>query len=140
MIYLDTSAAIPMFVPEPTSQAIDQWFETCHEPLASSDWILTEFSSALSIKVRRGEINEKQATAAWASFDTFCGSGLRLLPVTRRVFQQAARLARNIPSGLRSGDSLHLAMALEVTATSIATVDNNLAKNAKANGLVVNQF
>jgi predicted nucleic acid-binding protein len=56
------------------------------------------------------------------------------------VFQQAARLERNIPSGLRSGDSLHLAMALEVTATSIATVDNNLAKNAKANGLVVNQF
>ena len=29
MIYLDTSVAIPMFVPEPASDAIDAWFERC---------------------------------------------------------------------------------------------------------------
>ena len=29
MIYLDTSAAVPMFVPEPASPAIDAWFESC---------------------------------------------------------------------------------------------------------------
>jgi predicted nucleic acid-binding protein len=140
MIYLDTSAAIPMFVPEPTSQAIDRWFESCDDPLVSADWIMTEFSSALSIKVRRREINDKQAKAAWANFDAFCGSGLRLLPVTRQAFQQAAHLARDIASGLRSGDSLHLAMAIEVGAEGIATADSNFAKNAKASGLTVNQF
>ena len=26
MIYLDTSAAVPMFVPEPASPAIEAWF------------------------------------------------------------------------------------------------------------------
>lgn len=140
MIYLDTSVAIPLFVPEPASDAIDAWFESCDDTLISSDWILTEFSSALSIKVRRGEIEQKQAQAAWKDFENFCLSGLRLVPVSRRAFTQAAQLVRNVPSGLRSGDSLHLSMALEAGVDSIATADNNLAKNAQSMGLAVNRF
>ena len=52
MIYLDTSAAVPLFVREPASAAVDAWFETCSDPLLSSDWIVTEFASALSLKER----------------------------------------------------------------------------------------
>jgi len=140
MIYLDTSAAVPMFVPEPSSPAIEAWFESSAEPLVSSDWIVTEFSSALSIKVRQGEISAKQAQAAWKDFDAFCASGLRLLPVSRKAFAEAARMARNAASGLRSGDALHLAMALEAGASAIATTDEALAKNAKANGLALSQI
>ena len=140
MIYLDTSAAIPMFVPEPASETVDAWFEACDEPLVSSDWLLTEFASALSIKVRRGELAQKQATAAWKDFEAFSRSGLRLLPVSRQAFDQAALFVRDVPSGLRSGDSLHLAMAIEAGAKGIATADANLAKNAQAKGLEVNRF
>ena len=140
MIYLDTSAAIPLFVPEPTSAAVDAWFAACDETLISSDWILTEFASALSIKVRRTEIEKKQAQAAWKDFESFCQSGLRLVTVSRQVFRRAAELVRNVPSGLRSGDSLHLAVAIEAGVASIATTDVNLAKNAKLNGLAVNRF
>ena len=140
MIYLDTSAAVPMFVPEPASPAIEAWFESCVEPLVSSDWIVTEFSSALSIKVRKGEISAKQAQAAWKDFDAFCNSGLRLLPVSRKAFAEAAGMARKATSGLRSGDALHLAMALEAGASGIATADETLAKNAKVNGLAVSQI
>ena len=140
MIYLDTSAAIPLFVAEPASDAVDAWFESCDEPLISSDWILTEFASALSIKERRGEIGQKQAQTAWKEFESFCGSGLRLVPVSRQGFVHAARLARNARSGLRSGDSLHLSMALELGAVGIATADANLAKNARSLGLAVNRF
>jgi predicted nucleic acid-binding protein len=140
MIYLDTSAAIPLFVPEPASDAVDAWLEACDDTLISSDWILTEFASALSIKVRRGEIEQKQAQAAWMDFENFCQSGLRLIPVSRQAFAQAAKLVHNIPSGLRSGDSLHLSMALEAGAAGIATADNNLAKNAQSMGLAVNRF
>lgn len=140
MIYLDTSAAIPLFVPEPASDAVDAWLEACDDTLISSDWILTEFASALSIKVRRGEIEQKQAQAAWMDFENFCQSGLRLVPVSRQAFAQAAKLVHNIPSNLRSGDSLHLSMALEAGAAGIATADNNLAKNARSMGLAVNRF
>ena len=140
MIYLDTSAAIPLFVAEPASDAVDAWFESCDEPLISSDWILTEFAIALSIKERRGEIGQKQAQTAWKEFESFCGSGLRLVPVSRQGFVHAARLARNARGGLRSGDSLHLSMALALGAVSIATADANLEKNAKSMGLAVNRF
>ena len=140
MIYLDTSVAIPLFIPEPTSDAVDAWFEACDDTLISADWILTEFASALSIKVRRGEIEQKQAQAAWKNFESFSQSGLRLVPVSRQVFGQSAQLVLNASSGLRSGDSLHLAMAIETGASSIATADVNLAKNAKLKGLAVNRF
>ena len=140
MIYLDTSAAIPLFVPEPASDAVDAWFESCDDTLISSDWILTEFASALSIKVRRGEIEQMQAQGTWKHFESFCQSGVRLVPVSRQAFGQAEQLVRNVPGGLRSGDSLHLAMAIEVGAASIATADANLAKNAKSMGLAVNRF
>lgn len=140
MIYLDTSAAVPLFVAEPASEAVDAWFESCDETLISSDWILTEFASALSIKERRGEIEQKQAQAAWKDFENFCGSGLRLVPVGRQGFAHAARLARNARSGLRSGDSLHLSMALALGAAGIATADAILAKNAKSLGLAVHRF
>jgi predicted nucleic acid-binding protein len=103
MIYLDTSAAVPMFVPEPASPAIEAWFESCTEPLVSSDWIVTEFSSALSIKVRKGEITAKQAQAAWKDFDAFCKSGLRLLPVSRKAFAEAAGMTAECGKRLALG-------------------------------------
>lgn len=140
MIYLDTSVAVPIFVPEPTSAAIDAWLESCTAPLVSSDWIVTEFSSALSLKVRRGELTAKQAAAAWKGFGDFCGSGLRLLPVSRKAFDEAANLVRDVGSGLRAGDSLHLAAALDAGVGAFATADDTLGRNAKAKGLDVNSF
>jgi predicted nucleic acid-binding protein len=140
MIYLDTSAAVPLFVREPASAAVDAWLESCTDPIISSEWIVTEFASALSIKVRRGEINARQARAAWKDFDAFCNSGLRLLPVSRKAFKDAAMMALNASSGLRSGDSLHLAMALEAGASGLSTADESLENNAKAMGLNVIRF
>jgi predicted nucleic acid-binding protein len=131
MIYLDTSAAVPLFVREPASSAVDAWFEACAEPLLSSDWIVTEFASALSIKERSGMLSAKDARAAWRGFEAFCESGLRLLTVSRQAFREGARLARQQGHGLRAGDALHLAVVLEAGAGSIATLDRTLAANAR---------
>ena len=140
MIYLDTSAVVPIFVTEPASDAVDAWVEACADPMVSSDWIVTEFASAISIKARRGEITTKQAQAAWHDFEAFCQTGLRPLPVSRSAFAQAAAMNRNAASGLRAGDSLHLAIAVEVGAKAIATADGALARNAQALGLAVSKF
>ena len=131
MIYLDTSAAVPLFVREPASSAVDAWFEACAEPLLSSDWIVTEFASALSLKERSGMLTSRDARAAWRGFEAFCESGLRLLTVSRQAFREGARLARQPGHGLRAGDALHLAVALEVGAKAIATLDTALAANAR---------
>lgn len=140
MVYLDTSAAVPLFVPEPASEAIAAWMEANEASLVSSDWILTEFASALSIKVRRDEITTRQAKAAWGDFREFCRSGLRLVPVSRAAFDAAAELVADPKSGLRSGDSLHLAVASEIGADTIMTADKGLAKNARTLSIAVVEF
>jgi len=131
MIYLDTSAAVPLFVPEPSSAAVDAWYEGCADTLISCDWIVTEFASALATKERTGALAAKDARDAWRAFEAFCGAGLRLLPPSREAFQTAAALARQHEHGLRAGDALHLAVALEAGAKGMATLDTNQASNAR---------
>lgn len=134
-IYLDTSVAFALIVPEAGSQRIGRWFSVSIDLLVSSDWIVTEFASALAIKTRRGEIAAEPARAVWREFETLCGAGLRLLPVGRAAFAAAAQLSRNAGSGLRAGDSLHLAVALEAGVSALATTDAVLEANARKQGL-----
>jgi predicted nucleic acid-binding protein len=139
MIYLDTSIVVPMFVNEPSSDAVDAWLEACADTLVSSDWLITEFASAVSIKERNGELSNTKAIEVRQGFESFC-AGLRLVPVSRAAFHDAARLAAQQEGGLRVGDALHLAVAREVGATSLATLDNKLADNAKQLALDVETF
>jgi predicted nucleic acid-binding protein len=131
MIYLDTSAAVPLFVREASSAAVDAWYEGCAGVPVSSDWIVTEFASALAIKERTGALASKDARGVWREFEAFCGTGLRLLPLSRETFREAAALARHHGRGLCASDALHLAAALESGAKSIATLDANQASNAR---------
>lgn len=140
MVYLDTSAAVPLFVPEPLSDLIDKWFGVCDIPIISSDWIITEFASALSIKERSGMLSARNAKAAWRNFEAFCQAGLRLAPVSRLAFEEAAKMVRQPAHRLRSSDALHLAVALEIGVQSIATLDTIMASNAKRLRIKIVEF
>lgn len=135
MIYLDTSAAVPLFVPEVATERVLTWYASNADPLVSADWILPEFASALSLKERRGEITAEQAQLVWSEFLAFSDTGLRLVPVTPKVFRDAAIRVLDAASGLRAGDSLHLASAVEIGVTGFATTDVTLAANARKLGL-----
>ncbi len=140
MVYLDTSVAVALFVPEAKTASIKQWFATATDPVVSADWIVTEFASALSIKRRRGDIAAPGARAVWREFETFRGAGLRLVPVSRGAFETAARMTRDAASGLRAGDALHLAVALELGVSDLATADGVLDANAMRHGLSTIRF
>lgn len=139
MIYLDTSAAVPLFVAEPASERIDAWLAACDESLVSSDWIVTEFASALAMKERAGALPVKTARAAWRSFENFCHTGLHLTPIGRQIFPAAAKLVRQA-QGLRAGDALHLAAALEIGVRGMATLDGTLGRHAQRFGLETVKF
>ena len=93
--------------------------------------MVTEFASALSIKQRSGALGAKDAKVAWRNFETFCRSGLRLAAVSRNAFEVAAQLVREPSHGLRSGDALHLAVAREIGARIISSLDAAMVSNAK---------
>src|SRR5512142_1628216 len=127
MIYVDTSVIVPLLTVEPRTQDVTDWYEGLGETPTSSDWLLTEFSSALSIKLRTGQLNETDAKRVRKEFGALLNGGLRIVPVSREAFGQAAEMVSLHGSGLRSGDSLHLAVALGLGASHMATLDGNLA-------------
>jgi len=140
MIYVDTSVIVALLTVEPGTQDVTAWYAGLRDTPACSDWLLTEFSSALSIKLRTGQINVANAKRVHKEFDLLVAGGLRLAPVSRSAYSQAAKMVKSHQHGLRAGDSLHLAVALELGASHMATLDGTLAKNAKRKGLALIGF
>ncbi|MHB1592073.1 MAG: type II toxin-antitoxin system VapC family toxin [Sulfuricella sp.] len=140
MIYVDTSVIVALLTVEPRTQDMTAWYAGLRDTPTCSDWLLTEFSSALSIKLRTGQINEANAKRVRKEFELLTEGGLRIVPVSRSAFRRAAEMIRLHDHGLRAGDSLHLAVALELGSSHMATLDGTLAANAKRKGMELVEF
>lgn len=137
MIYVDTSVLVALFTNEATASRIVHWYANESRPLASGDWCMTEFASALALKERTGQLSCEQCDVAWQVFSEFCTGGLRLLALDREVYSSAAQLIRESRKGLRAGDALHLALALHVAAETFFTLDTRLAASAQQSGIAL---
>jgi uncharacterized protein len=133
MCYVDTSVIVAMLTHEPKSAACIEWFKNQKHPPQSSDWLITEFNSAISLKLRTSQLQPDQASAILQTFETLIHGGIRLLPINREIYSQAGGLIRNNPS-LRAGDALHLSVALGAGINEFVTLDNNQAKAAQSIG------
>ena len=138
MTYVDTSALVALYTGELRGEAVLGWMK--RRPTVAyciSDWTRTEFASALAIKLRRGELDVDQSADAWSEFDDACGALLEVQRVQAEDFDHAAALCLHTASGLRSGDSLHLAVAARLACRSVLSFDEVLNRNARAGGLTV---
>jgi hypothetical protein len=88
---------------------------------------VTEFSAALSIKLRTGQIEISHRADALAMFARLVGESFIVFPVFAAYFRAAARFADQHTLALRSGDALHLAVAAEHGAM-LRTLDQRLAE------------
>ena len=131
MLYVDTSVLVALCTNEAKTADVVKWYAACTDELASAAWCVTEFASALGIKQRTGQLTEPQAQAAWVKFERMCANDLQLLPVEAMTFHKAAMLTMDVAAGLRAGDALHLACAMESKASGMVTLDAVLAKNSK---------
>ena len=64
-------------------------------------------------------------------FERVCANDLQLLPVETMTFHKASVLTMKSAAGLRAGDALHLACAMEAKAKGMVSLDLVLAKNAQ---------
>ena len=135
MVYVDTSVIVALLTVEPKTQDVMDWYAGLRDTPFCADWLLTEFSSAISIKLRARQLTEIHAKRVHKEFDLLAAGGIRLVSVSRAAFKQAADMVKQHRHGLRDGDSLHLAVALELGVSHMATLDRTLAKNAKRKGL-----
>lgn len=131
MVYLDTSVIVPLFVPEPDSSAIREWFGQAGGGLAISDWTLTEFASAMGIKVRQKGLKPDQARTACRLLERLAADSLQVLTPARADFARASAYLDQHALGLRAGDALHLAIAENAGAETVFSTDRQFIKGGR---------
>jgi hypothetical protein len=112
MFYLDTSLLVSMITEEQGSEGIRNWLgQQSPDSLNVSDWVITEFSSAVSLKMRIGVISSGQRALAMTIFSATLEASMSSLPVEANHFRTAAFYCDMPETKLRAGDALHLAIA-----------------------------
>jgi len=135
MVYLDTSLLVAVLTNEPRTAEIQEWLAAQPvEGLVISDWVVTEFSGALSLKVRTGQLTSAQRADVLAAFTSMAELSLSVLPLSRQNFRTAAHFADQHATGLRSGDALHLAIAAE-HGIRLASLDQVQVRAAESLGV-----
>ncbi len=126
ILYFDTSVLVAALTAEANTAHIQAWLAKQDQAaLAISDWTVTEFSSALSLKLRSGKISLQERAKALASFTQMTLNSLRKFSVSPENFHTAAGFADQYELGLRSGDALHLAVCAANSA-AICTLDKRI--------------
>jgi len=126
--YLDTSLLVAALTKEVETEKVQSWLATVEPGTAAiSDWVTTEFSAVLAIKLRNRQIAMEHRASALAMFARLKAESLHELPVAREQFRAAARLADQHVTGLRAGDALHLAICAAHGAV-LCTLDRRLSE------------
>jgi predicted nucleic acid-binding protein len=137
MVYVDTSALVPLFIREPNSEAVIDWLESSSERLAISEWTLVEFASATAIKRRSAQATANLVKQATKRMYEFAQEHCTVAIPGRENFRRAAELASDQRLKLRAGDALHLAIAESLNAEVILCLDQAMIESAKLLGMNV---
>lgn len=134
-LYLDTSILVSALTSEVETPRMQEWLVAQDDQeTAISDWVITEFSAALSMKLRTGQIDQAIRARALAAFADITMESVTVLAVEQRHFRAAARIADQAALGARGGDALHLAVCVDYGAR-LCTLDRRLAAAAPQLGV-----
>jgi uncharacterized protein len=137
MLYLDTSVLIAAMTPEVGTFRVLAWLaKQDSSALNISYWTVTEFSSALSVKTRTGQITHDLRANATVEFARLAAETFVVNEVKSSHFIAAARFVDDMALTLRGPDALHLAIALGLRAT-LCTLDKKFAEAAVSVGAKV---
>ena len=136
-VYLDTSALVKLYVPEPESARVDRLLRR-RDDLLVSDLAVTELASALGRRCREGALDSGTAARIYQRLLADLAAELfRRVELIAEVHREAERmLLASALVPLRSLDALHLALATTGGAKTILTFDGNLARAAGTVGLL----
>jgi uncharacterized protein len=131
-LYLDTSVLVAMFVEEAGTARAQTTI--AGQALLVSDFAAAEFSSAISRRVRTGDVPVVDGPAILAAFDAWTAQASTRVVLDPSDGAASVAFVRRFELGLRAPDALHLAAALRLGA-KLFTFDERMAVAAAALGL-----
>jgi uncharacterized protein len=135
-IYVDSSAFVKLYVPEPESQRVDAFLRG-RTGLAISGLVITEVLAAVARRKREGVLRSGVASEIREAVLADAASGsFNVLDLDPDVHREAERLlfaVETVP--LRTLDALHVALALSASATHVVTFDLRMREAAALVGL-----
>ena len=137
-VYVDTSAALKLWIDEPQAEAVRLALEDARQ-VASSVLIRVEAASTLARLLRERRVSAAHVGVVQAEVD-FHLTVIRVLELNEHVIELAAQLCAK--HQLKSLDALHLATALILRVLDpvpwvFMTFDLKLGRAASAEGLTV---
>ncbi len=136
MAYLDTSVLAAYYCPEELSRRVQQMLQKMRTP-AISPLVEVEFASALSMKVRTGQLDSASANKVLSQFQVHVsGAYYEMLPIHLREYTLARDWISRFTTRLRTLDALHLAVAFS-HGQVLLTADKALASSGKSLGIKV---
>lgn len=135
-LYLDSSAFVKVYLPEPESERVETVLSGRRD-LFISDLTITETTSALARKRREGIIRLNVIEDVRREILGDVEEGVfRRLDLGSEIFREAERILIATESvSLRAADSLHLALAIAAGCKSVLTFDGRFAQGALTQGL-----
>jgi uncharacterized protein len=134
-IYLDASVIVPLFLPDHYSGRAEALVRTFVPVPILSNFAAAEFASAVSRRVRTRHNSTAEARAAFADFDEWARSTVRI-EIEEADIAQAEGLLRRLDLPLRTMDAIHIAAAGRIEAP-LATFDRKMAASAQSLGIAV---
>lgn len=135
MIYLDTSAIVPYYVPEKLSDVVEQLLQKQEDKPIISQLVEVELFSALSRRVRMGEVSQNDARRITELFENHLNESLyRLVLLENQHYRLARDWISRFDLPLRTLDALHLAVC-SINNFSLVTADDKLAQSATILGI-----
>lgn len=132
-VYLDASAVVKLFVPEPESDELNEAL-IGREDVLLSDLALTEMASALGRRAREGLLKPAESRRLHREAARLAAS-CRRPELTPNVHRRAERLLLASVNPLRALDALHVALALDADAATLVSYDPRLRAAAVTQGL-----
>jgi predicted nucleic acid-binding protein len=134
-VYLDASALVKLFVPEPESDDLNRALVGLTNVIVS-DLALTEMASALGRRVREQRLTRDSAGRLYREASKLHASAHHA-ELTPPIHRRAERLMLSLTTPLRALDALHLATALDAEAATVVSFDPRLREAAGSQGLFV---
>ena len=137
-LYLDTSALVKLYIPEPESAGLNREI-LGRRDLLISDLTVTEIVSSLCRRRREGALDTRIVTRLQRAVLNHIEIGVyRRVDLGPAIHREAERFLMSVERApLRAADALHLALAVSGEAASVLTYDRRLGAAARAIGLTV---